>query len=145
MIRVYVSNGHPRYRVRHAQIKRYVTRTLRDGRQGRATVGVVFLDSRAMRTLNRRYLRHDRTTDVISFRLESGANLEGEVYVNLDRARTQSREYEVSFANEVARLVIHGTLHLLGYDDRTNRLRSVMKREEDRQLRHWFHQELDGR
>lgn len=145
MIRVRVSNGHPRYRIGHAKIKRCVTRTLRDGGQKRATIGIVFIDSGPMRTLNRRYLRHDRTTDVISFGLEAGVNLEGEVYVNLDRARTQAREYRVSFGNEVARLVIHGTLHLLGYDDRTNRLRRVMKVEEGRQVGHWFHQESDGK
>ena len=64
--------------------------------------------------------------------------LEGEVYVNLDRARTQANEYGVSFSNEVARLIIHGTLHLVGFDDSTKGKAQRMKAEEDRLLRLCF-------
>jgi len=138
MTRVQVFNAHPRYRLRHDSVQRYVRRVLRTAGTHRASISVVFLNSRSTRTLNREYLGHDYSTDVISFSLEDGVNLEGEVYVNLDRARTQARTYGVSFWNEVARLVIHGTLHLLGYDDRTPRLREEMRKEEDGQVRHWF-------
>ena len=86
-----------------------------------------------------RYLNHDYATDVISFPLENGAVLEGEVYVNLDRARAQARVYGVSFSNEVARLVIHGTLHLVGYDDSTEKKAERMKAEEDYHVHYWFH------
>ena len=58
--------------------------------------------------------------------------IEGEVYINLDRARIQAREYGVGFADEVCRLVVHGTLHLFGYDDKTVALERHMKRREDR-------------
>jgi probable rRNA maturation factor len=58
--------------------------------------------------------------------------IEGEVYVNLDRARMQAREYGVGFADEVCRLVVHGTLHLFGYDDGTVARERHMKRREDR-------------
>lgn len=138
MIRVQVFNAHPHYRLGHVAVQRYVRRTLRTAGAPGANVSVVFLNSRSTRKLNREYLGHDSNTDVISFCLEEGVNLEGEVYVNLDRARTQARTYGVSFWNEVARLVIHGTLHLLGYDDRTPRLREEMRKEEDGQVRHWF-------
>ena len=77
-------------------------------------------------------------TDVISFPLEEGSNLEGEVYVNLDRARQQAKEFQVTVPAEVARLVIHGTLHLVGYDDTTLRKAAVMKKREDAHVRHWF-------
>jgi rRNA maturation RNase YbeY len=104
-----------------------------------ARVSIVFIDSRYSRRINRRYLNHDSVTDVISFPLETGALLEGEVYVNLDRARVQAREYGVSFSNEVARLVIHGTLHLVGFEDSTEKKALGMKAEEDRHLQYWFH------
>lgn len=138
MIRVQVFNAHSRYRLGHRPVQRYIRRVLRTAKTREATISVVFLNSESTRTLNRKYLGHDYTTDVISFCLEDGTNLEGEVYVNLDRARTQARTYGVRFWNEVARLVIHGTLHLLGFDDRTPRLREEMQREEDGQMRFWF-------
>lgn len=82
--------------------------------------------------MNREFLRHNYPTDVLSFPLEGGANLEAEIYVNLDRARIQAREHGVSFANEVARLVIHGTLHLAGYDDRGKRKAGMMLERQEK-------------
>ena len=139
MVTVDVFNAHPDRKVRAAEAGRYVRKALRVLGVDRARVSVVFVDSRHSRTMNRWYLRHDYSTDVLSFTLERAPLLEGEIYVNLDRARRQAREYGVSMNNEVARLVIHGTLHLVGFDDSTARKARRMKAEEDRQLRYWFH------
>jgi rRNA maturation RNase YbeY len=84
--------------------------------------------------MNREYLRHRGSTDVISFTLEEGPPLEGEVYVNLDRAREQAAFYRVPEQEEITRLVVHGTLHLLGYDDGTPGLRRRMKAREERHV-----------
>jgi rRNA maturation RNase YbeY len=99
---------------------------------------VVFVDSHYCTSINRRYLNHNYSTDVLAFVLEKAPMLEGEIYVNLDRAKEQASEYRVSFANEVARLVIHGTLHLIGYDDRTATAHKKMKTIENKHVRHWF-------
>jgi rRNA maturation RNase YbeY len=94
-------------------------------------VSVVFIDSRRSRTLNRQYLGHDWVTDVISFPLAKDPVIDGEVYVNLDRARTQADQLGLSYGNEVLRLVVHGVLHLLGYDDRTPVRRRRMHRRQE--------------
>ncbi|MEK9135752.1 MAG: rRNA maturation RNase YbeY [Bacteroidota bacterium] len=138
MLRIEVFNAHRKYRIARQKVSVYVKRVLRSAGMGSARVTVVFVDSRYARKINRMYLNHDYVTDVISFPLERGRNLEGEVYVNLDWARQQAEEYGVSFANEVARLVIHGSLHLVGYDDTVVRKARLMKKEEDRQIRFWF-------
>jgi rRNA maturation RNase YbeY len=88
--------------------------------------------------MNRRFLGHDYTTDVICFRLGTPGRLEGEVYVNLDRAHVQAGEYGVTHGHEAARLVIHGTLHLAGYDDRTPAKARRMRRREDQILARLF-------
>ena len=116
--RIEIINAHGRDRVDRDRIRRIVRNVLRGERQPPALVTVVFIGSRHSRRMNREFLHHDYATDVISFPLEGGVNLEAEIYVNLDRVRVQAREHGVSFANEIARLVIHGTLHLAGYDDR---------------------------
>jgi len=83
--------------------------------------------------MNRRFLDHDYVTDVISFPLgeEHEPGAQAEIYVNLDRAKSQAREYRVSFADETRRLLIHGTLHLMGYSDDTPRQKARMTRRED--------------
>jgi rRNA maturation RNase YbeY len=85
--------------------------------------------------MNRRFLGHRGATDVISFPLDEKKAVEGEVYVNLDKAREQAGRERVPEHEEILRLVVHGVLHLLGYDDGTVRLRLGMKRREDRCLR----------
>jgi rRNA maturation RNase YbeY len=94
-----------------------------------------------MRRINRKYLRHASDTDVLTFPLEEDSGIEGEIYVNLDRARRQADEEGVPLGEEVARLVIHGALHLIGYDDRKKKLAAIMKKEENKQVRHWFSHE----
>lgn len=130
-----IFNTHHRYRIRKKLVEGYVRRVV--GKR-RSNVSVVFVNSRYCKSINKKYLNHDYVTDVMSFTLEERPTLEGEIYVNLDRARQQAREYNVSVANELARLVIHGTLHLIGYDDQKERERRKMKIVEERHVRYWF-------
>jgi probable rRNA maturation factor len=132
MIRVAVANAHPTRRVARAGVQRAVRMVLEGEGISDAAISVVAVDSPRCRRLNRKFLRHDRVTDVISFPLESDPRLEGEVYVNLDTARRQAREYGVTPANEVMRLVVHGTLHLVGYDDRRPKDSTRMHRAQER-------------
>jgi probable rRNA maturation factor len=136
MIRVESFNDHPGRRVRHDAIRRTAAAVLRGEGATEALLRVVFTHDSAMKKLNAAWLGHTSATDVISFPLEEagGARLEGEIYVNLDQARRQAREYRVTERNEIARLVIHGSLHLLGHDDATPALRRKMSALEDRYL-----------
>lgn len=84
-----------------------------------------------MKSINKEYLSHDRVTDVIAFPFQDGVGVDGEVYVNLDQARRQAKEYGVQFGNEVRRLLVHGALHLAGYRDSSKRLKEEMRRRED--------------
>ena len=138
MVRVTVLNTYRRFRIRNDRIAHYVRRVLRHARQRTARIGVICIGSRRARMLNRQFSRHDYVTDVISFALEKGVNLEGEIYVNLDRARQQARFYRVSFEKELARLVVHGALHLVGYDDKSPHYRDRMRAAEDEHIIHWF-------
>jgi rRNA maturation RNase YbeY len=118
-------------------VRRAVLRVLRKEGRRRARLSVVLAGSRYIKTLNRTYLRHDDVTDVMSFCLESGKNLEGEIYVNIDRARQQARHYKVGVSDEIVRLAAHGTLHLVGYDDGTPREARRMRAREDEHVAYW--------
>jgi probable rRNA maturation factor len=132
---VAVLHQHPRKRFPVGETRRLVTSVVRGEGKRMGEVSVVFVTDRFIRSLNRRYLRHDRTTDVMAFSFGGGGWVGGEVYVSLDRARRQAGEYGASFSHEVRRLVVHGVLHLAGYDDGTAARRQRMRKREDRYLR----------
>lgn len=137
-IRVVVTNNHRRYRPDRRKTAQYIRDVLKGEGEGKALISVVFVDSSLIRTLNRQFLRHDHVTDVLAFPLGNAELVEGEIYVNLDRAHSQAAVYRVTPAEEVARLVIHGTLHLTGYDDRKMAAARRMKKAEDHYVSHWF-------
>jgi probable rRNA maturation factor len=85
-------------------------------------VSIVFVDDEQMRELNKRYRQEDSSTDVLSFGLdepdqESGNSYLGDIVLSLPRVRSQAGEAGHPLMSEVLLLVVHGTLHLLGYDD----------------------------
>jgi probable rRNA maturation factor len=82
-----------------------------------ATIAVTLLADPQITDLNRQYLQHEGPTDVLSFPLyEEGEEPVGDIYIGYDQARRQSAELDVPLGAELARLAIHGTLHVLGYD-----------------------------
>ncbi len=100
-----------------------------------AEIRVVYVQDEEIQALNKKYLQHDYVTDVISFPLdEENGVVEGEVYVCIDQAKRQAEEHSVPVRREVSRLVIHGVLHIIGYDDATPAERSFMQQKEDEYL-----------
>ncbi len=108
---------------------------LEDAGPRRATVSVGVVDDATIHELNRRYLDHDWPTDVLSFVLEEADGcLEGEVILSADTAAAAAEEYGWSAADEQLLYVIHGTLHLVGYDDQTDEAVAEMRAAEGRYL-----------
>jgi rRNA maturation RNase YbeY len=86
--------------------------------------------------LNRKFLGHDEFTDILTFRLgEPGrgkkAPLEAEIYISIPRVRENAKAYGVRFGDELHRVMVHGLLHLTGYDDKTPRQACRMRARED--------------
>lgn len=112
--------------------------TLRGERAGKAgELNIIFVQRARMLALNRDFLKHDHDTDVIAFRYEKAAGKQspfGDVYVSAYQARIQADRLGHAVLKEVLTLVIHGTLHLLGYDDRTPGKKKEMFRAQDRLL-----------
>lgn len=97
----------------------------------RAVASIAVVDDGTIHELNRRYLQHDYPTDVLSFLFDgSSDHLEGEVIVSADTAAAASPQYGWSVDDELLLYVIHGTLHLLGYDDTTPESRDQMRTRE---------------
>ncbi|MEX1139330.1 MAG: rRNA maturation RNase YbeY [Bacteroidota bacterium] len=131
---IHVAYQHPARRFSRKETRRVLNAVLRKERSQRWDVSVVFTNDRHMRKINRTFLGHNEVTDVIAFPLHDAMKVDAEVYVNLDRAACQARDEKVPFAEEVRRLLIHGTLHVLGYRDSTKTQRHRMRKREDRYL-----------
>ncbi len=94
-----------------------------------------FISGKSILDINKTYLKHDYTTDIITFNYSEISNeLEGEIFISIDDAFSNSKKYRVSLSDELVRLVIHGVLHLLGYDDLSHSDKKAMKRMENRLL-----------
>jgi len=107
---------------------------------GGAELGISLVGAGEMAAVNRQFLRHSGSTDVITFdhRDASGEDrpaLHGELFVCVDDAVAQAKQFGASWQSEITRYVIHGVLHLLGHDDRRAAARRAMRRAENRLLR----------
>lgn len=101
-----------------------------------AELTLILADHETVRQLNRHYLNHDYTTDVLAFGYgEEGAPIDGEIYVDLDTAAERHADFDSDFEHEVLRYAIHGLLHLLGYRDKTAADKQTMHALEERYLR----------
>jgi probable rRNA maturation factor len=108
----------------------------------RAELGIRLVGAREMARVNWQFLQHPGSTDVITFDYLGSDpappaaewQLHGELVICVDDAVAQAREFRTTWPSEVVRYVIHGVLHLRGYDDLQPRLRRRMKREENRLL-----------
>jgi probable rRNA maturation factor len=114
-----------------ARVARGAIRRLRIRVPGQ--LAITFIDSQRMRALNRRLLRHDRTTDVISLRYD-GEPIVGEILVSPAVARHYARRHGLSYGQELARYVVHGILHWQGHEDATRTQQRKMRILEDQLL-----------
>src|SRR5689334_12774119 len=132
-----ISSSVRRLSVSRARLRKAATATLRAEHVRDAMLSITFVSRAAISRLNRRYLGHPGATDVISFGLgrvgRSGAVL-GDVYICAEVARVNARRQGVSAGEELLRLVVHGTLHVLGYDHPSGATRttSPMWRKQER-------------
>ena len=95
-------------------------------------INYIFCSDDHLLTLNQEYLNHDTLTDIITFdHSEQSLNLEADIYVSIDRVRDNASSLKNDFAEELHRVLIHGLLHLIGLEDKTEADRQVMRRKED--------------
>lgn len=118
------------------RIRAAISAILRDHGPPSCRISVAIVDDPTIHELNRQYLQHDYATDVLSFVLESTPELlEGEIVVSGDTAVAQASEYASTPAEELMLYVIHGTLHLVGFDDHDETDEAEMRRAEQTYLR----------
>jgi probable rRNA maturation factor len=98
-------------------------------------ISFIFCSDEYLLEMNKKYLKHFYYTDVITFDYVEENLVSGDIFISLDRIRENSMEYGVSFDNELNRVLIHGVLHLLGYEDKDTKSKEMMTFKEDYYLK----------
>jgi len=135
---VSVANRQSRHVVNEIELVAAVQTVLNESDFSSANISVAVVDDETIHELNRRHLDHDWPTDVLSFVLDDeGGHLEGEVIISADTAAASAREIGWPAAAEQLLYVIHGTLHLIGYRDKTTEDKKEMQAAQARFLGHF--------
>lgn len=94
----------------------------------------IFCSDQYLLNINREYLQHDYFTDVITFNYVEEKVISGDIFISIDTVKRNAKEYNVAFDNELCRVIIHGVLHLVGYDDKDDLSQQEMTKKENEYL-----------
>ncbi|MDR2562862.1 MAG: rRNA maturation RNase YbeY [Prevotellaceae bacterium] len=94
----------------------------------------IFCSDDYLLDVNRKYLNHDYLTDIITFDYSEGDKISGDMYISVDRVAENAHNYGFSLETELLRVILHGVLHLCGYDDKTENQQKIMREKEDSYL-----------
>jgi probable rRNA maturation factor len=152
---ILIANRQRTKKINSRRLKQIVSALLAELKIERAELGINLVSSQEMARVNQQFLQHEGSTDVITFdhrdvgqasrlsqsnksndgdRRDACPTVYGELYICMGDAVSQALEVQTSWQSEIVRYIVHGTLHLLGHDDRKPALRRKMKREENRLL-----------
>ncbi len=112
------------------KIRDLIVRVISEEGNFSGDLNFILADDNAILNINRQFLNHNWFTDVISFNYGEEEKF-GEVYISVDTVRTNALNYNVSYKREILRVMIHGTLHICGYEDDTERKKLKMHERED--------------
>lgn len=97
-------------------------------------ISVIFCSDPYLLEINRKYLGHDYYTDIITFDYSEGDTISGDLFISVDTVRSNAEYYSADFKDELDRVIVHGVLHLIGYDDHTDEQSAEMRARENHYL-----------
>ena len=98
-------------------------------------INIIFCSDNYILDVNMKYLQHDYFTDIITFDYCEGKVLSGDLFISVDSVRENSIEFGTDFEEELHRVIVHGVLHLIGYDDHTEEDKKLMRQKENYYLK----------
>lgn len=124
--------GIKRFAVNKTETGQWISRVAEHYRARIAQLRIILCSDEVLWEMNRNFLNHDTYTDIITFPFnEPGAPIEGELYISMDRVKENAALAGVAVEDEWHRVIAHGVLHLMGYDDHTEEQRNRMREQED--------------
>ncbi len=97
-------------------------------------ITIVFCSDDYLLEMNKQYLNHDYKTEIQTFNYVSGDLISGDLFISIDRVKENAAKFEVHFKEELYRVVFHGVLHLIGYNDKSDPEKQIMRNKENEYL-----------
>jgi probable rRNA maturation factor len=121
-----------KYRLRNSRkILKLMEKVIGEYRKPSGSLSFILLTDEELIKINREFLQHNYFTDVIAFDYGNNNVLEGEIYMSMDMIKVNAHNYKVSLRNELIRVMIHGTLHLCGFNDSSENEKERMRKLEN--------------
>ena len=121
--------------VNESQIKYWISQCLEMYGCTEGELNYIFCDDDYLLKLNVEFLEHDTLTDIISFDYTLGKLISGDIFISIERVRENASKFTQTFDNELNRVLIHGVLHYIGFKDKTEDTKTIMRQEEDKCLK----------
>ena len=123
-----------------AQYEDWISRIIESEGFDEGEINYIFCDDEYLHKINVEYLDHDTLTDIISFDYTVGNVLQGDIFVSIERVRDNANDFNVSFEEELKRVLSHGVLHYCGYKDKSPKDEALMRSKEEEKMQ-MFHVE----
>jgi len=111
--------------------KKWIKDTISKEGSQTGDISFIFCSDDYLLEINKQYLNHDYYTDIITFDYVEDDVISGDIFISIDRVKENAAAFQVSFLNELNRILIHGVLHLLGYKDKSDEEKKLMTSKED--------------
>ncbi|MEE9348647.1 MAG: rRNA maturation RNase YbeY [Flavobacteriaceae bacterium] len=112
-------------------ISQWITNTIQEENCTLEEVSYIFCDDAYLLEKNIKYLNHNTLTDIISFDYSVGKTISGDIFISIERVTENAKTYNVSFKDELQRVIIHGILHYCGYKDKNESDKKEMRKKEN--------------
>ena len=113
------------------QLSNWIASVIHEEQFNEGEVNYIFCDDEALLKLNIEFLEHDTLTDIISFDYTMGKQINGDIYISIERVIENAKEYMVEFSTELSRVMVHGILHYCGYKDKSDDEEALMRTKEN--------------
>jgi probable rRNA maturation factor len=115
-------------------IATWLTKVIISENKKEGEINYIFCDDEYLHKINLEYLNHDTLTDIISFDYTVGNELNGDIFVSIERVKENAIDFNVSFDDELKRVLVHGILHYCGYKDKGEADELLMRSKEDEKV-----------
>lgn len=122
------------------QIIEWLSNVIASEKKREGDINYIFCDDSYLVEINQQYLNHDTLTDIISFDYSVGNELHGDIFISIERVKENAVDFNVSFEEELKRVMVHGVLHYCGYKDKSQQDELLMRSKEDEKIK-MFHVE----
>lgn len=123
------------------QIASWISSVIQSENKNEGDINYIFCGDDYLVNINQQYLNHDTLTDIISFDYSVGNELHGDIFISTERVEENANDFNVSFEDELKRVLVHGVLHYCGYNDKSEEDEKIMRLKEDEKIK-MFHVEL---